>query len=137
MDRRELFALLILKKEIDFDHINTNCIFTGDHGEFQFKEKLSKEIDEWQTTSVEGSSNLCIYVHKKGVIFVAGCGTWQTHPEGPNNEPPGMDFSTHICWFTKKSPVIKPKKENIRIITNWEELKKEAFESLEDYQKFD
>jgi hypothetical protein len=128
MERKKLFTILLSKEGIDFELFDTNLISTNE-------EKFLDCIDEQHkdVMFVGGlSSKFCIF-EENGIIFVAQASSWETHPEGPNNEPPGIQTSVNF-WYCTENTSLHASSQNGIGMPKWEKVKSNAFSSLEKHK---
>lgn len=136
MERKEIFEILVKHADkINLSKINTNLIFDGNEKSFlEQAEKLwDKEICNRGIGGIE--TDYCLFISKEGILFFLSFITWETHPEGPNNEPPGVQDDWNIQWCTKSSEMKTTQNQlnkPYRFFGNWENIKQEVEKSLKD-----
>lgn len=140
MNRKNLFELFVKhSNKIDLMKIKTDFIFDTDNEESFIKEAYElwdKEISNAGIGNIV--TNYYIFVSKEGIVFFLNFSTWETHPEGPNNEPPGIQYDWGMQWCTKSSELLTTSdllNKPYRFFENWEKIKKEAEESLATHKK--
>lgn len=140
IDRKDLFTVFLKhSNSIDLNRINTNLIFNTRELHLFLKgidDLYRKEI--YCTTVADICTDYIIFVSKEGIIFFLYFYTRETSPEGPNNEPPGIESSCIIKYCTKSSKLFGLD-ENIRDqsidIYKWELIKSHIEKKLENFKK--
>ncbi len=125
MKRKDLFRILLNKEGLDFESIDTRFISNNQQ---QFLEDILKTREE--CIFIQNTGKLCI-LQMQGIIFLAQAESWETSPEGPNNEPPGIHCIVNYQWCTQKTPLKKSTVNGLYPEDDWKKVLPEAQADLE------
>lgn len=128
MNRKNLFNILLNKEGVDFESIDTRFISNNQQ---QFLEDILKTREE--CIFIQNSGKLCV-LQMQGIIFLAQASSYQTSPEGPNNEPPGIHCTVDYYWCTETTSLKKSLVGGFYPKDDWKKVLSEAQNDLEQHK---